>query len=61
MTVEDIGLEAFEQVLWLAEDSATTNFEMDFVSDMQERYDKWGTQMFVSERQWALLERIADQ
>ena len=37
-----------------------TDWETGFVSSFQERYETYGDDMFVSEKQWAILDRIYD-
>jgi hypothetical protein len=57
MKAEDIG--GFENILSQAEINAKTDWEMDFVSDMLEKYDEYENDMYVSERQLEILEKIA--
>jgi hypothetical protein len=39
-------------------DSSLTPWEISFVKDLEERYDRWQTNLRVSERQWSVIERI---
>ena len=52
--------ENFGELLDEAEDQATTDAEIDFVSDMRSRYEAYDGETFVSEKQLAWLEKIAD-
>ena len=38
-----------------------TEWEESFVNDMTERFEKYGLSLTVSERQWDVLERIAEK
>lgn len=49
----------FEQLLEDAERQASTKRDQDFVSDMRDKYECWGIEMFLSESQRSWLERIA--
>jgi hypothetical protein len=49
----------FETLLSDATDQASSDWEMDFVSDIQEKFDAYGGDMYVSEKQVAALEKIA--
>ena len=51
--------DAFADWLTAAEGNARTGWEMDFLSDMTERFEQWGDQMFLSPKQEAILKRIA--
>lgn len=55
--VEQIG--PFSDLLSSAEDNAENGYEMDFVAKIREGYSKWGEEMFISETQYAFLERLA--
>lgn len=62
-TVEDRykdEVDIFEELLEAAETNANNDFEMEFTSDMRVKYQKYGKKMFLSDKQVALLERIAD-
>lgn len=41
--------------------SGLTEWEVGFVNDMTDQLEKYGKKMIVSERQWDVLERIADK
>jgi len=58
MKAEDIA--DFEELLDDAERQAKTDWAMGFVADMRERYDNYGDNMLVSEKQLAALEKIVD-
>jgi hypothetical protein len=49
----------FDDLLSRAEDEATTNWEMGFTSDLRDRFDEYGDEMYLTERQREILERIA--
>jgi hypothetical protein len=51
--------EEFERVLDQAEGNAKTEFEVEFIEDLKERYTKWGPRMFFSEKQEAFLDNLA--
>lgn len=51
----------FEEQLEQAETNANNDFEMEFTSDMRVKYNKWGADMFISEKQADCLERIANR
>lgn len=51
----------FEDLLDAAESEASTGWEMDFVSDMRDRFEEYQERMYLSERQIEILERIAKQ
>jgi len=57
MKVEDIA--DFEELLDDAERQAKTDWAMGFVVDMQESYDSYGGDTYVSEKQLAVLRKIA--
>lgn len=63
MRVEDLFDEVseFEKLLEAAEEGAVSDWEMDFVSDIQDKYKKYGRRMYVSDAQLSRLEKIADQ
>lgn len=60
MSMQAIDIPEFDVLLEDAEDAATTEWEMDFVSDMKEKYEQYGDKMYVTEKQIAALEKIAD-
>ena len=49
----------FGDVLEAAEANAKNDFEMDFVAEMVERFDQYEDRMFISDKQWELLAKIA--
>ena len=49
----------FDELLADAENNATSDWDMNFVDDLRNRYDKYGERMYLSERQLEILERIA--
>ena len=49
----------FEDLLSLAESQAKTDWEMEFVSDLNDKYEKYGDGMFLSQKQRETLEKIA--
>lgn len=51
----------FEPLLETAEDNAVTDWDMNFVQDMMDRYKKYGDETYVSESQLEQLERIAGE
>lgn len=57
MKAKDI--DEFETLLDDAEGNANSDWEMSFTADMRERYEDYGGEMFVSEKQLEYLERIA--
>jgi hypothetical protein len=52
-------IDNFDELLDDAESQASSNWEMDFVNDMRDRYDQYNDEMFVSEAQLEKLEKIA--
>jgi hypothetical protein len=57
MKAEEI--DNFEELLDAAESSATKDWDVDFVSDLRDRYDKFGDNLYVTDAQLEQLERIA--
>lgn len=53
-------IESFDAILDDAERQASNDWEMDFVSDIRDKYRKYDDNMFVSEKQLEQLKRIAD-
>lgn len=49
----------FAELLIDAQDSASTEWEVQFTLDMTARYDQHGMEMFISDSQLENLERIA--
>jgi len=60
-TITDLFDDAseFDELLADAENNATSDWDMNFVDDLRNRYDKYGKRMYLSERQLEILERIA--
>lgn len=52
-------VEAFADLLDAASDGASSEKEVDFVADIQERFDKYGSRTFISEAQLAWLRALA--
>lgn len=52
-------IEDFEEILDEAESNANLGFEEEFVSDMRDRFKRYGFGTMVSERQEDVLKRIA--
>ena len=52
--------EEFESLLSDAEINASSEWEMEFVADMRDRYEEYGTGMYLSDRQLEILERLAN-
>ena len=50
----------FQDLLDSAEENASGNWEMTFVSDLQDKFEEFGTGMFLSEKQEDILNRIAN-
>ena len=60
-TITDLFDDAseFDELLADAGNNATSDWDMNFVDDLRNRYDKYGERMYLSERQLEILERIA--
>lgn len=50
----------FEEMLSSAVENASNEWETEFVSSLQERYEQYGVNMFLSEKQDEILRRLAD-
>lgn len=50
----------FQDLLDSAEENASGNWEKTFVSDLQDKFEEFGTGMFLSEKQEDILNRIAN-
>lgn len=50
----------FEELLASAEENASSEWETEFVSSLQERYEQYGINMFLSDKQDEILKRIAE-
>ena len=55
------GLSEFEDLLREAEEVAITQWEMDFVEELSNRYDTYQEQMFLSAKQQDTLDRIVSK
>jgi hypothetical protein len=53
------SIEEFEDILDQADGNASSGWDMDFISSLRERLDKWGERLFVTSEQWRHLARIA--
>jgi len=51
-------IESFEDLLEDADSNAGNDWEMEFVSGINEKYEQYGAEMFLSEKQREILERI---
>lgn len=60
MRVEDYDID-FDALLGVAETLARGEWEKDFVGDMRDKYLDYGDTMFLSEKQIAVLRRIAKE
>lgn len=58
MTVSDLDID-FVSLLADASRNASTDWEMGFVSDIEDRYSEYEDDMFISTKQIEILERIA--
>ena len=61
MTVNELFPDTtdFTELLSDAETHARTEWEMEFVSDLFEKWGKWSYKMMISEKQLEILRRIA--
>lgn len=50
----------FQDLLDEAENNASGRWETEFVSDMRDRFEEYGTGMFISDKQNEIINRIAD-
>lgn len=51
--------ENFKQILRDAKKNVSGDWENTFVGDLSERHKKWGDELFISEKQLAILIKIA--
>lgn len=49
----------FEDLIDAAEDGASTDWEMEFIDGVKEKYEQYGGNMFVSDKQLEVLEKLA--
>jgi len=59
MTKAHEHFDNIEDVLHVAEGRAKNEWEMDFVDGLQEKFDQYGEDMFLSDKQATILKRIA--
>jgi hypothetical protein len=52
-------IEDFEDLLITAECNCVTDWEMDFIEELTERFGKYKQNMFITEKQLQTLENIA--
>ncbi len=57
----DYDYDEFKRLLDDADIGAGYDWEMDFVEDMRERFAKYGERTFITDKQLAALEKIADR
>ena len=50
----------FEELLASAEENASNEWEAEFVSSLQERYEQYGVNTYLSDKQDEVLNRIAE-
>lgn len=50
----------FERDLDSAGQAAVTEREIDFVSDLRDKFEEWGAKMFLSDAQYGWLQRLID-
>lgn len=62
-TVADLFVKTdeFAELLALASMAVTSDWEENFVSDMEEKFEKYGGDMFLTDRQLHTLKRIVDE
>lgn len=51
----------FEELLDGAEQQASRGWDISFVADLKEKYEKFGSRMYISSDQIAQLERISGE
>ena len=61
--MEPEDYEELTDILQAAEelDSRLTPWEVTFVTDFQERVEKWEQRIHISEKQWQILRRIKEK
>ena len=58
--MESIPLpDGFKDLLKTAKKNASTDWEKTFVTELAARHKKWGEELYVSEKQLAILQKIA--
>jgi hypothetical protein len=59
---EPIGEEMFENLERvfgvMYQDDRLTKWEQDFIEDLSNRLDEYGPKMYLSEKQWEIIQRI---
>lgn len=58
---EMMHIDEFASLLSQAEGSASTEFEIEFVSNISDKFAQYGENMFLSEKQRTILESISDR
>ena len=53
------SIKEFDDILFIAENNAKTDREMDFTTEIRLRYNKYGENMFITLKQRDYLENIA--
>ena len=51
----------FEDLLLNADQQASTDWEMSFVEDMRDRFEQYGMNTYISDKQLETLNRIAGE
>jgi len=51
----------FQDALAAAANGAADDWEKQFVKEQSERFEKWGNELFISPKQWAILQRVASK
>jgi hypothetical protein len=60
-TISDLYADSeFEDLLSEAENNASGTWEIDFVTDMRDKWEQYGHRMFLSDKQNEILNRIAN-
>ena len=57
-TIIGVSVAEFEDLLSSAEENAVSGYEMDFVADIRDKYEKYKENIYLSYRQEAMLRRI---
>lgn len=58
--MESIALPSdFKDLLKTAKKNASTDWEKTFVTELADRYKKWADELHISEKQLAILQKIA--
>lgn len=62
-TLSDTQVDRLEEILELADIFVDhlSQFEQEFIEDMQTKYRKYGEMISISSKQWDVLERILDK